>query len=239
MLENNQDLVDAEDITKEEMMAAAQAAGFESAADQPAPEFHINTAAHGIEHIKSRLILATTAWNNNFGYKRGVNILTTVFVSDVWPVIKEAVVLDVKKDATDLNEVMWKPIAYLINEIVTGSKNNDGKTYAAVLTTGQYVYLTLHGNNFTLLNSAGEDGEDLVVPATKIVMIRETGVTVPPTQSSDLVDGKYIRAVAPNKVPRIRYTLKEEQEKHSLKRATDKRRKANKVAKKQKSKARK
>ncbi len=239
MLENNQDLVDAEDITKEEMMAAAQAAGFESAADQPAPEFHINTAAHGIEHIKSRLILATTAWNNNFGYKRGVNILTTVFVSDVWPVIKEAAVLDVKKDATDLNEVMWKPIAYLINEIVTGSKNNDGKTYAAVLTTGQYVYLTLHGNNFTLLNSAGEDGQDLIVPATKIVMIRETGVTVPPTQSSDLVDGKYIRAVAPNRVSKPRHTIKDEATARHDKKMLDKRRKANKVAKAQKRKVRK
>ena len=58
------DLVDIDTITKEELIIAAETAGIAS----DIPEFRpAPSVAHGIEHIKSRLILATTAWNNNFG----------------------------------------------------------------------------------------------------------------------------------------------------------------------------
>lgn len=229
------DLVDIDTITKEELIIAAETAGIAS----DIPEFRPTpSVAHGIEHIKSRLILATTAWNNNFGYKRNCNILTTVFIADNWSKISEAIIEDVKKDAADLHEVMWKPISYLINEIVTGYKNIEGQTFAAVLTTGQYVYLALHGNNFSLINS-GNGAEDLIVPATKIVMLRLTSVKVPETQSSDLEDGKYIRALAPATVNKPRYTLKEHADDRHDRKMLEKRRKANKAAKVQKRKNRK
>ncbi len=201
-----------------------------------APEVKDTTPLqHGLQHLKSRLMIATTAWNSNFGIKRGVNILTTRFTTEAWPEIQDRVQEDVKTDAAGLNEIIWKPVAYLINQIVTSEQNYENKVFGAILTNGDYVYLRLNDNNFYLCNS----GDETVVPATKIVMLRETWVTLPEHQATNLDDSEYVRAIAPNKVPRIRYTLKEEQEKHSLKRATEKRRKANKVAKKQKSKARK
>lgn len=194
---------------------------------------------HGVDHIKSRLILATTAWNNGFGYKRGVNLLTTLFVSENWPLIKDEVVKDVEHDAANLEAVMWKPVAYLINEIVTGNTSHDGHTFAAVLTTGQYVYLKLEGHNFKLINSSVDMVEDTVVPAVKIIMLRETGVVVEVNQSSDLDDSKYIRALAPQKMAGPRYTVKEAADARHDKKMLDKRRKANKAAKAQKRKARK
>lgn len=196
---------------------------------------------HGMQHLKSRLIIATTAWNNSFGARNKVNILTTKFIADVWGKLKPVMAEDVKIDAGNLSEVIWKPVSYLINEVVTSSDGKyENKTFAAVLTSGQYVYLTLKDNNFLLVNTVDENNEAVRVPANKIIMLRETGVAISAEpQVVNFDDKEYVRALSPQGMPRIRYTDKELQERAGLQRKTDKRRKANKVAKKQKSKSRK
>lgn len=224
-----EELIDEVEIPTGEKLTD-QLATDQAMAPVPAPKF-----SHGVEHIKSRLILAATAWNNAFGYNRKVNILTTLFISDNWSKISEQVNADVLKDAADMNEVMWKPSAYLVNELVTGSKDYAGKVLAAVLTTGEYVYLTVKSNNFHLLNAEVET----IVPATKVIMIRETGATPPASQSSELDDSKYVRPLAPQGITKPRYAIKDICDSRHDRAKISKRRKANKTANKQRAKCRK
>ena len=207
----------------------------QNVAEQEAASVSEPKVNHGVDHIKSRLILATTAWNNAFGYNRKVNILTTLFISDNWLKIKDRIVADVTEDAANMNEVMWKPSAYLVNELVTGSKDYVHSIFAAVLTTGEYVYVNVKENNFYLLNAEVET----VVPATKVVMIRETSVTPAPQQSTTLDDSKYVRPLAPVGITKPRYAIKDVCDDRHDRAKVSKRRKANKAANKQRAKCRK
>ncbi len=240
---NNQEPLSTESqATLDESFAIAGDETYALKADLPAPvEIKDPPLQHGMQHLKSRLIIATTAWNNSFGARNKVNILTTKFMADVWGKIEKAIAADVKTDADNLSEIIWKPVSYLINEVVTSSDGKyENKTFAAVLTSGQYVYLTLKDNNFLLVNTVDENNEEVRVPANKIIMLRETGVTISTeNQVVNFDDKEYVCTLAPQGMPRIRYTEKELQERAGLKRKIDKRRKANKAASKQKSKARK
>lgn len=191
---------------------------------------------HGVVQLKTRLILACTAWNDNFGYRRGEELLTTLLVSSCWSTISERVSVDVVADADKLLEVMWKPISYFVNEIYTGRADTTGRTYAAVLTTGQYVYLEIKDNNFYQIT----DNPTEAVPATKIVMIRETAVEVDPSQAEEILEkSEFVRTRAPKPMAKARLVLKEQHDERHFKKKIDKRRAANKIAKSQKRKNRK
>ena len=191
---------------------------------------------HGLDHLKSRLIIAATAWNNTLGAGRREELLATNLVADSWTKISDDVANDVIADAKALNEVIWKPISYLINEIVTGTVNTENRKYAAILTTGQYVYLKVVNNNFQLVNETGDE----TVPAYKVVMIRETYVDIKDDYSEVILpESPYVRTVKPKPVANVRYAIKELQDERNFQKKTAKRRAANKVAKAQKRKTRK
>ena len=191
---------------------------------------------HGLDHLKSRLIIAATAWNNTLGAGRREELLVTQFVADSWPSISENVSNDVIADAETLNEVIWKPTSYLINEIVTGKVNTENRKYAAILTTGQYVYLRIEESNFKQVNETGDE----TIPAYNVVMIRETNVDIKDDYSEVILpESPYVRTVKPKPVANVRYAIKELQDERNFQKKIAKRRAANKVAKAQKRKTRK
>lgn len=210
-----------------------QVASEETVAVQAEPQAPLQ---HGLDHLKSRLIIAATAWNNTLGAGRREELLVTNLVADSWAKIADNVANDVIADAEALNEVIWKPISYLINEIVTGKVNTENRKYAAILTTGQYVYLRIEESNFKQVNETGDE----TVPAYKIVMIRETSVDIKDDLLVDILPkSEYVRSVLLKPVSKMRYAIKELQDERNFQKKTAKRRIANKIAKAQKRKTRK
>lgn len=191
---------------------------------------------HGLDHLKSRLIIAATAWNNTLGAARREELLVTNLVADSWAKIADDVSNDVIVDAEAINEVIWKPTSYLINEIVTGKVNTENRKYAAILTTGQYVYLRIEENNFKQVNETGDE----TIPAYKIIMIRETSVDIEDDLLVNILPkSEYVRSILHKPVSKMRYAIKELQDERNYQKKIAKRRIANKIAKAQKRKTRK
>lgn len=195
-----------------------------------------NVQSHGLEHLRSRILLAVTAWNSQVGVNNKVEVLTTKFMTEAWPKIVERVTEDVKVDGDNLSQVTWKPISYFLREIYSRESRDvfDGKTYAAILTNGQYVYLQIKESNFYPVAPVGETTE--AIPANKVIVLRETTVSLNdatlPTEIN-IDDSEYVRTTAPSKMKAARNVIKEINNERSFKKSIEKRRKANKSAVKQ------
>ena len=194
---------------------------------------------HGVEHLRSRVILAATSWNSNVGQRNKVEILISKLMQTQWSKIVADVEADINSDIADGAEVIWKPISHFLSDIYKGQNTPvivEGKTFAAILTSGEYAYINVRESNFYVI---GAD-EEQVIGATKVIMLRETSVkTDGIVQTVTADDSEFVRTVAPTSVARPRHTLKEAAEQRANEKAIATRRKANKAAKKQRSKSRK
>ena len=194
---------------------------------------------HGVEHLRSRVILAATSWNSNIGNRNKVEILISKLMQTQWLKIVDAVEADVNNDIADGTAVIWKPIAHFLNDIYKNQNTPavvEGKTFAAVLTSGEYAYINVRESNFYVIGAEPEQ----VIGATKIILLRETNVKTEGLAQTIIADDvEFVRTVAPISVTRPRYTLKEAADQRSNVKAIAARRKATKAAKKQRSKSRK